>query len=306
MHKKIFIPLVILLLLFSIPAFAAVPKTINFQGRLIVNGTAHAAGTDTVTFKIYDTLTGASSGTFTTWSETDTNVIFDSNGVFSVKLGNQNGASTTSTLNIPFDRPLYVEMTYNGTALSPRQSLSPVPFAFYALTAESVVGAGSTITDTITPSGDLIGYVGSKNKRFSEMHAQNFYGTVSVGPDLAENYIVNEQAEAGDVVVIDKNKELKLCSKTNDPAVAGVVSTAPGVILNEALKTGKAIGLVGCVPTKVDATMYPVQAGDLLTTSATPGYAMKAVDPKPGTILGKALEALPSGKGKIMVLVSLQ
>lgn len=65
---------------------------------------------------------------------------------------------------------------------------------------------------------------------------------------------------------------------------------------------------------KVDARYGAVKVGDLLVTSPTPGYAMKS---KPvlvngvwihraGTLLGKALEALPNGKGEILVLLTLQ
>jgi len=54
--------------------------------------------------------------------------------------------------------------------------------------------------------------------------------------------------------------------------------------------------------------------GDLLTTSSTPGYAMRASPVTiegitfylPGTILGKALEPLEEGTGVILVLVTLQ
>ena len=49
-----------------------------------------------------------------------------------------------------------------------------------------------------------------------------------------------------------------------------------------------------------------IQAGDLLTTSATFGHAMRALDPLPGTIVGKALEPLDSGTGRIKVLVMLR
>ena len=61
-------------------------------------------------------------------------------------------------------------------------------------------------------------------------------------------------------------------------------------------------------------TPGPVQVGDLLTTSSTPGYAMKASPIRvggatlyrTGTILGKALEPLKEGKGIIKVLVTLR
>ena len=59
----------------------------------------------------------------------------------------------------------------------------------------------------------------------------------------------------------------------------------------------------------MDATETGVEAGDLLTTSSIPGYAMKASDYSraPGAILGKAMEKLERGeKGQILVLVTLQ
>jgi hypothetical protein len=52
-----------------------------------------------------------------------------------------------------------------------------------------------------------------------------------------------------------------------------------------------------------------VMPGDLLTTSDTPGYAMKAGDRQraQGAILGKAMQCLEKGhKGQILVLVTLQ
>ena len=63
---------------------------------------------------------------------------------------------------------------------------------------------------------------------------------------------------------------------------------------------------VGRVRVNVTAESGPIKPGDLLTTSPRKGYAMKALEHKPGTILGKALEALEEGEGKIMVLVTLQ
>ncbi|MBP8273746.1 MAG: hypothetical protein KAY59_04910, partial [Acidobacteria bacterium] len=70
----------------------------------------------------------------------------------------------------------------------------------------------------------------------------------------------------------------------------------------------------GRVRIKVDATYGAVKVGDLLVTSPTPGYAMRSrpmlVGGVPvhraGTILGKALEALPNGRGEILVLLTLQ
>jgi hypothetical protein len=74
------------------------------------------------------------------------------------------------------------------------------------------------------------------------------------------------------------------------------------------------VAVVGIVPTKVSTENGPIQVGDLLTTSATPGCAMKASAERlgrmevyqTGTILGKALEPLREGKGVIKVLVTLR
>ena len=43
-----------------------------------------------------------------------------------------------------------------------------------------------------------------------------------------------------------------------------------------------------------------VKKGDMLTTSSTPGYAVKALDPKLGSIIGKALEDKDNGEAGII------
>jgi hypothetical protein len=61
------------------------------------------------------------------------------------------------------------------------------------------------------------------------------------------------------------------------------------------------IALQGRVPVKV---VGRVRKGDLLTTSSTPGHAVKATDPKLGSIIGKALEDKDNGEaGVIQVAV---
>jgi hypothetical protein len=60
---------------------------------------------------------------------------------------------------------------------------------------------------------------------------------------------------------------------------------------------------------KVDADIAPVAPGDLLTTSATPGYAQKLNrdgELRAGSVIGKALGALARGKGLIPVFVTHQ
>jgi len=134
-------------------------------------------------------------------------------------------------------------------------------------------------------------------------------GTKIPNSDVAEYMPVTENVTPGTVMVIGKGGVLHPSSIANDTHVAGIVSTEPGVTLGTK-ETGnpgeEQIAVAGRVPCKVDASNGPVEEGDLLTTSNNPGYAMKVVDPKPGTILGKAMGTLESGTGTIEVLVTLQ
>ncbi len=68
------------------------------------------------------------------------------------------------------------------------------------------------------------------------------------------------------------------------------------------------LALVGKAYCKVDAQYASIEVGDLLTTSPTPGHAMKADDLLKafGAVIGKALRPLPTGLGLIPILIALQ
>jgi hypothetical protein len=57
-----------------------------------------------------------------------------------------------------------------------------------------------------------------------------------------------------------------------------------------------------------EARYGAIKPGDLLTTSDTPGYAMKATDRAraQGAIISKAMSELKEGTGLVLVLVNLQ
>jgi hypothetical protein len=73
-------------------------------------------------------------------------------------------------------------------------------------------------------------------------------------------------------------------------------------------KQRRPLALVGKVYCKVDARYGAIQVGDLLTTSATPGHAMKTVDSVKafGAVIGKALSSWDLGRGLIPILIALQ
>jgi hypothetical protein len=137
-----------------------------------------------------------------------------------------------------------------------------------------------------------------------------------VNADCAENFDVNEldSPDPGTVMVLAEEGILRPCQQAYDKRVAGVISGAgdyrPAIILDQhdAQPNRRPIALLGKVYCKVDAAYGPVEIGDLLTTSPTPGHAMKAVDQLQafGAVIGKALRSLRSNRGLIPVLIALQ
>ena len=134
--------------------------------------------------------------------------------------------------------------------------------------------------------------------------------------DCAEQFDMQDagSAEPGTIVVIDDEGKLRESQSAYDRRVAGVVSGAgdykPGIVLDkQPSSAGRAsVALVGKVYCKVDADFAPITVGDLLTTSARAGFAMKATDPAQafGAVIGKALRPLRAGQGMIPILVALQ
>jgi hypothetical protein len=136
------------------------------------------------------------------------------------------------------------------------------------------------------------------------------------GGDCAEEFDVEDfQAmDPGTVMVISDEERLRQCTVAYDTKVAGVLSGAgdckPGILLGKQASQTKRMPLAlnGKVYCKVDAQYGAISTGDLLTTSLTPGHAMKVSDPAraSGAILGKALRPLAQSQGLIPILVALQ
>jgi hypothetical protein len=144
--------------------------------------------------------------------------------------------------------------------------------------------------------------------------------TINGGADLAEPFPISK-AEAkdvpqGSVLVIDEENpgQLRMSDQPYDTRVAGVVSGAnglnPGIQMQQQdlVEGGKNVALSGRVYALADASNGTIRPGDLLTTSSTPGHAMKVTDhaKASGAILGKAMTGLSEGTGMVLVLVTLQ
>jgi len=153
----------------------------------------------------------------------------------------------------------------------------------------------------------------------------SFYGAGfhTGSADVAEWVPVSEPVEPGDVLEFDPERA-GYYRKTRSPCstlVGGVVSTNPGFVLGSQVRgsdTGLTtddsrlvtddsalLALLGIVPVKVTDEGGPIQSGDLLVASFTPGYAMRWDPDTDRTcgLVGKALEPLESGTGMIQMLL---
>lgn len=162
--------------------------------------------------------------------------------------------------------------------------------------------------------GDFITAVGQEDVQFrvdSGGGVQSDSGYFTPASDFAEMLPAEDGLEPGDVLVIGPDGVLILSTGTYQTNVAGVYSMQPGFVGGKPLE-GEAEGevplaIVGIVPVKVSTENGFILPGDLLVTSSTPGYAMKAGPDAPqGSILGKAMQGLESGQGVIKILVTLQ
>ncbi len=143
---------------------------------------------------------------------------------------------------------------------------------------------------------------------------------ITGGADLAERFDVASKEGAvkpGMVVSIDPAHpgRLAVANTPYDTAVAGIISGAggvkPGMMMGQAGSVADGaypVALSGRVYCLVDAAHGSIAPGDLLTTSSTPGHAMKASDYERSraAVIGKAMTGLTDGRGLVLVLVQPQ
>ncbi|CAN5535724.1 hypothetical protein BH10PSE7_BH10PSE7_03320 [soil metagenome] len=205
--------------------------------------------------------------------------------------------------------------------------------AFGAGVAGDTAGSGSGVFGASVGSGDGVKGVqnnptstgaGIVGEHIGGLTAGFFKGNVIVtgdvsfpGADCAEEFTIQGDAlaEPGTVMVLSETGELVACADAYDKKVAGVIAGAgslrSGIIMGRQEDTGfrrQPIALIGTVYCKADARHEAIAVGDLLTSSATYGHAMKASDPARafGAVIGKAMAPLSEGVGLIPILIALQ
>jgi hypothetical protein len=128
--KKLWLLLTILFTVTTVSAALAVPTKLSQQGRLLDGNSVAFTGTHALIFSIYDAETGGNE----VWRE-ERSVDFEE-GYYAVVLGEL----------VPVDDLLFsagavwLELTVDGSVLSPRQEIVSVPWALRATSAEHVDG----------------------------------------------------------------------------------------------------------------------------------------------------------------------
>ena len=137
----------------------------------------------------------------------------------------------------------------------------------------------------MTPSTNGGYDVGTSALKFGTFHGT---ATNAQYADLAENYLADATYEPGTVLVFGGEQELTTTMYKGDRKVAGVVSENPAHLMNADLKGDyvTALALQGRTTCKV---IGPIEKGDIIVTSAIPGYGMADNNPTIGTVIGKAV-----------------
>ena len=158
------------------------------------------------------------------------------------------------------------------------------------LSGIGTIGHTGNITGPANSGADNGVSIGSNTNRYNTVWATIFNGeaTSALYADLAENYLGDDDYEPGTVVVFGGDAEVTLCNSKGDTRVAGIITTNPAHLMNSALEGDHVVGLAlqGRVPCKV---IGKVRKGDMLVTSAVPGYAIVNNSPGIGQVIGKAV-----------------
>jgi hypothetical protein len=169
--------------------------------------------------------------------------------------------------------------------------------------------ARATIHGNLTVSGSKSGYVVDRFLSRTKKHLDQGDVVVLHAKPSAVFYGVQNRIPLVEVALATKACDTRVCGIVDEPILSD--DAIPDL---DQKSLGK--GTVGLMVTlgayaycKVDADISPIAAGDLLTTSNTPGHAQH-FDPQIGSavgcIIGKALASLEKGKGKIPILISHQ
>jgi|GEM_PF-1297860 len=151
--KILFLVLLLSALRYPLPAtYAAVPHLINYQGRLTDTSGSPLNGSYNLTFRIYDAETAGN----LLWEEIHAGVVIQK-GIFGILLG------SVTNLNLPFDKPYFLEIKVGSEVMTPRQRITSAGYAIKAESADTITGILPTVkggtgtsANTNSPNGAVV------------------------------------------------------------------------------------------------------------------------------------------------------
>jgi len=223
--------------------------------------------------------------------------------------------------NFNNEKRLAVDWIYSSFIEAPgEKGTASTGIAIGANTGKTIAGEVGIITGDSGTSSSIVPFIfssagarpdtdntydiGTATKKYKDIYATLFRGTAteSYYADLAENYLADAVYEPGTVLVFGGDAELTVTTTKGDHRAAGVVSTNPAHLMNSHIEGENitVLALQGRVPCKV---IGRVAKGDMLVASGIAGYACVDNNPKPGTIIGKALSAKADTERGIVEIV---
>jgi len=271
--------------------------------------------------------------TYANWSISGyNNFTLNSSGIAAIsKTGVSKFGARESNYDVPNVTPAYtyyvsssftMYMAEQGSGYQPKlvvtYTASSAPSLFVSKTTGNVgIGTAGPESSVQISGGGLC--VGSDANCNIDNNTEGYVyagQTAMTVYDVAETYPTKDSTlDAAEIVTLDPDNAVfvKRSSSAYDSKVLGVISSEPAVLLG-GFKTEKTqfkneiqvpVTLSGRVPVNVSAENGPIAIGDLLTSSLTPGVAMKATSA--GRVIGLALEGYNSNTtstSQIMVFVN--
>jgi hypothetical protein len=215
--------------------------------------------------------------------------------------GNVSGTTVSATGNVSGGNlTTGGQLVATGNVTGGNLKTSGVTVSSTGITALGILTINSSDAATAIVNGgsNAVGNIGSASKYFNTVFAT---ASTALYADLAECYLADAEYAPGTVLSFGGSSEVTVSSQDHDPTIAGVVSTQPAYQMNSGL-TGDhvvAVALTGRVPCQVQG---PVTAGAMMV-SAGNGRARAEINPKMGSVIGKAITSFDGEYGVIEVVV---
>ena len=288
-------------------AVAPVPRLVWFSGSFRPADRLPVAPVETVTLAVYRDQQGGDA----LWQETQ-NVVVWKDGRYDLLMG-----ATVDLFTSGEPRWLGVRFNRAGEGDQPRIPLASVPYALKAADADTLGGKPASAYLLVEPSSPGAPPAATGHSATARRGEST---TSAIGSGTAGRLgMFIDSSSLGDSALFQRGPFIGLgttapLDSLHVTRVAGAVSRQPGLLLGERSDSTAMVAQSGRVRVKADATYGAIKIGDLLATSPTPRYAMRSRPMRvgaqslhrPGTLLGKALEPLPDGRGEILVLLTLQ